>query len=220
MSDELTKALADLEEQKVESLVDERLAAGIEPSLILAACQGGMRQVGERYEAGEYFVSDLMMSSAIFRKVVARLEPLLVGTTAVSRGSVVIGTVKGDIHDIGKDLVVSTLRASGYTVTDLGVNVPPERLVEALEETGATVLALSGLAHHLVRPHEGDGRSCGGGRSSGSREDHAGWRPGDRTGACVCRRRRAGRRSAERRQAGRRVDQGGVTMEPTCRFDQ
>lgn len=145
MSDELTQALADLEEQKVESLVDERLAVGIDPSLILAACQGGMRQVGERYEVGEYFVSDLMMSSAIFKKVVARLEPLLVGTTAVSRGSVVVGTVKGDIHDIGKDLVVSTLRASGYTVTDLGVNVPPERLVEALEETGATVLALSGL---------------------------------------------------------------------------
>ena len=145
MQDELTQALADLEEQRVEALVEERLATGADPSSILVASQDGMRQVGERYEAGEYFVSDLMMSSAIFKKVVARLEPLLVGTTAVSRGSVVVGTVKGDVHDIGKDLVVSTLRASGYTVTDLGVNVPPERFVEALKETGAPVLALSGL---------------------------------------------------------------------------
>jgi methanogenic corrinoid protein MtbC1 len=145
MSDELTQALADLEEQKVETLLEERLAAGADPSSILAASQDGMRQVGERYETGEYFVSDLMMSSAIFKKVVARLEPLLVGTTAVSRGSVVVGTVKGDVHDIGKDLVVSTLRASGYTVTDLGVNVPPEQFVAALKETGAPVLALSGL---------------------------------------------------------------------------
>ena len=86
-----------------------------------------------------------MMSSAIFKKVVARLKPLLVGTSAVSRGSVVVGTVKGDVHDIGKDLVVSTLRASGYDVTDLGANVPPERFVEALKQTGAAVLALSGL---------------------------------------------------------------------------
>jgi len=145
MSDELARALADLEEQKVEALVDERLAAGADPSSILASSQDGMRQVGERYEEGEYFVSDLMMSSAIFKKVVARLEPLLVGTTAVSRGSVVVGTVRGDVHDIGKDLVVSTLRASGYTVTDLGVNVPPDRFVEAIRETGAPVLALSGL---------------------------------------------------------------------------
>lgn len=145
MPDELTQALADLEEQKVEALLEERFAAGADPSSILVACQDGMREVGERYEAGEYFVSDLMMSSAIFKKVVARLQPLLVGTVATSRGGVVVGTVKGDVHDIGKDLVVSTLRASGYTVTDLGVNVPPERFVEALEETGATVLALSGL---------------------------------------------------------------------------
>lgn len=145
MSDELTQALADLEEQKVETLVEERLAAGADPSSILAASQEAMRQVGERYEAGEYFVSDLMMSSAIFKNVVARLEPLLVGTVAVSRGSVVAGTVRGDVHDIGKDLVVSTLRASGYTVTDLGVNVPAEQFVEALKETGATLLALSGL---------------------------------------------------------------------------
>lgn len=145
MPDELTQALADLEEQKVETLVEERLAAGTDPSSILAASQDAMRQVGERFEAGEYFVSDLMMSSAIFKKVVARLEPFLVGTLAASRGSVVVGTVKGDVHDIGKDLIVSTLRASGYTVTDLGVNVPPERFVEALKETGAPVLALSGL---------------------------------------------------------------------------
>jgi methanogenic corrinoid protein MtbC1 len=145
MADELTQALADLEEEKVEALLEARLADGVDPSSILRSAQDGMRQVGERYETGDYFVSDLMMSSAIFKKIVARLDPLLVGTASVSRGSVVMGTVKGDVHDIGKDLVVSTLRASGYDVTDLGVNVTPERFVAALEQTGAPILALSGL---------------------------------------------------------------------------
>jgi methanogenic corrinoid protein MtbC1 len=145
MADELTQALADLEEEKVEVLLEARLADGVDPSSILRSAQDGMRQVGERYETGDYFVSDLMMSSAIFKKIVARLDPLLVGTASVSRGSVVMGTVKGDVHDIGKDLVVSTLRASGYDVTDLGVNVTPERFVAALEQTGAPILALSGL---------------------------------------------------------------------------
>lgn len=145
MANELATALADLEEQRVYELVERLLVDGTDPSDILAACQEGMRLVGERYEAGEYYVSDLMMSSAIFKKVAAGLGPLAGGGAAGARGRVVMGTAEGDIHDIGKDLVVSTLRAAGYDVTDLGINVAPAAFVQALQDTGATVLGLSGL---------------------------------------------------------------------------
>lgn len=145
MTDELTAALADLEEERVHELVARLLADGAEPAAILAACQGGMRLVGERYEAGEYYVSDLMMSSAIFKKVAAGLGPGAAVDAAEARGRVVMGTVAGDIHDIGKDLVVSTLRAAGYAVTDLGIDVPPAAFVQALRDTGASILGLSGL---------------------------------------------------------------------------
>lgn len=145
MASELAIALANLEEQLVYDLVERLVAGGAEPAQILAACQAGMRLVGERYEAGEYYVSDLMMSSAIFKKVAAGLGPLAAGEGADVRAGVVVGTVEGDIHDIGKDLVVSTLRAAGYDVTDVGINVAPQTFVQALQDTGATVLGLSGL---------------------------------------------------------------------------
>ncbi|MCZ7664645.1 MAG: cobalamin-dependent protein [Thermoleophilia bacterium] len=129
----------------MDALVEELLRDGTDPSSVLAECREGMRLVGERYEATDYYVSDLMMASTIFKKVIARLEPLTAGQAAATRGKVVAGTVKGDIHDIGKDLVVSTLRAAGYDVTDLGINVEPRAFVQTLEDTGASVLALSGL---------------------------------------------------------------------------
>jgi methanogenic corrinoid protein MtbC1 len=145
MAERLPIALADLDEQGVYDQVEALLTDGADPAAILAQCQEGMRVVGERFEAGEYYISDLMMSSAIFKKVVARLGPLAGGQAAAARGAVVMGTVQGDIHDIGKDLVVSTLRAAGYDVTDLGINVAPETFVQALRDTGAPVLGLSGL---------------------------------------------------------------------------
>jgi methylmalonyl-CoA mutase cobalamin-binding domain/chain len=145
MANDLATALANLKEQDVYQAVDTMLADKVDPGEILAACQEGIRMVGDRYEAGEYFISELVMSGVIFKAVVAKLEPLVAGRSADSRGSVVVGTVQGDIHDIGKDLVVSTMRAAGYDVTDLGVNVAPETFVQALRDTGATVLGLSGL---------------------------------------------------------------------------
>ena len=145
MASDLATALADLDEPRTYETVEGMLAAGASPAEILAACQEGIRLVGERYAAGEYYVSDLMMSSAIFKKVAAGLGPLAVEDATEAGGRVVMGTVSGDIHDIGKDLVVSTLRAAGYAVTDLGVNVAPEAFVQALKDTGASVLGLSGL---------------------------------------------------------------------------
>lgn len=141
----LVLKLADLEEEAVAALVKEKISQGADPLQIFDACRRGMILVGERYEKGEYFVSDLMMAAEIFKQVSGALEPLLAGASSETRGKVVIGTVQGDIHDIGKDLVVGMLRAAGFEVHDLGVDVSPEKFVVRLKETGAKVLALSGL---------------------------------------------------------------------------
>jgi methanogenic corrinoid protein MtbC1 len=104
-----------------------------------------MAVVGERFQKGEYYISELIFSGEIFKGVAQLLEPRLATTAGAPRGTVVIGTVKGDVHDIGKDLVVLLLKAANYRVHDLGVDVSPQRFVEALRETGARVLALSAL---------------------------------------------------------------------------
>lgn len=145
MSDELAMAISDLDEEKVPQLVEGRLNKGDEALAILASCQEGMTLVGKRYESGEYFISDLMMSGEIFKKASEILAPRIKTGGATTRGKVVLGTVKGDIHNIGKDIVAGLLRASGYDVTDLGVDVPSEKFVDAVKQTGAGIVGLSGL---------------------------------------------------------------------------
>jgi len=145
MSDQLATAMADLEETTVLNLVRQRLEAGDNPMAILASCREGMTQVGKRFEACEYFISELIMAGEIFKQATALLSSRLKTDVIGGRGKVVVGTVKGDIHDIGKDIVVSLLKAANYDVRDLGVDVPPQKVVEAVKETGATVVGLSGL---------------------------------------------------------------------------
>lgn len=143
--DEIRSALADLDEDRTIALVDAALKNGVPAMDVLRVCQEGMVEVGNRFEKDEYFVSDLMMSGEIFKQISVILEPGLKGSDAVSAGAVVVGTVKGDIHDIGKDIVVNMLKSANFEVHDLGVDVPPERFVAALKESGARVLGLSGL---------------------------------------------------------------------------
>lgn len=145
MDNPITQKLADLDEERVLNTVRQDLAGGVDPLAVLEACREGMLLVGKRYETGDYYVSDLMLAGEIFKQVAEILRPVLKADAGPSKGRVVIGTVQGDIHDIGKDLVVSMLKANGYDVHDLGVDVPPEKFVAALRETGATVLGLSGL---------------------------------------------------------------------------
>lgn len=145
MFEELRLAVSNLDEAVVMERVKTLLAEGADASAVLKACQDGMVDVGSRFEKGEYFISDLMMAGEIIKETGAIIKPALKGASGPTGGKVVIGTVKGDIHDIGKDIVISILEASNFAVTDLGVDVPPEKFVAALKETGATVLALSGL---------------------------------------------------------------------------
>jgi methanogenic corrinoid protein MtbC1 len=145
MSDRLSDAVAELDEATALDTARAALAAGSEALAVIEACRQGMARVGERFARGEYFVSDLIMAAAIFARVTRLAEPLLSTGPRPARGAVVMGTVKGDLHDIGKNLAVLLLRAAGYEVRDLGVNVPPQRFVDALRESGATVLGLSAL---------------------------------------------------------------------------
>lgn len=145
MSEQLKQALSDLEEETALKLVQEHLDAGDDPITIIAACREGMADVGKRYEANEYYVSDLIMAGEVFKQAMAKIGTKFQIDSGPKRGSVVVGTVKGDIHDIGKDIVVSLLQAGNYNVVDLGVDTPPEKFVEAVKESGATVVGLSGL---------------------------------------------------------------------------
>ena len=143
---ELAEALKDLKEDEVYRLVEEQIHQGVSPLKIIAACNKGMAAVGELFSSNVYFISQLIYSAEILKTVMKKLEPILAGIqTAGSQGQVIIGTVNGDIHDIGKNIVVTLLKGSGFEVLDLGVDVSPDKFVAALQETQARVLGLSAL---------------------------------------------------------------------------
>ena len=145
MHEEISRALADLDREAAVEGVARALREGAEPASVLTACQEGMVGVGDKFASGEYYISDLMLAADIFKEASAQLDSALLAAGGAKGGAVVIGTAHGDIHDIGKDIVVNMLRASAYDVTDLGVDVPAERFVEAVKQTGAKVVGLSGL---------------------------------------------------------------------------
>ncbi len=131
MTDELTAALVALERDEAMALVHARSARGEDPLAILEACRQGMTLVGERFQQGDYFLAELLLAAEIFKATAAALEPRLTGAQATaSAGTVVLATLQGDIHDLGKGVLATLLRAHAFTVHDLGVNLPPERLVE------------------------------------------------------------------------------------------
>lgn len=143
---QLAQLVADLEEDEVLKLVDQRIKAGGDPLKIIAECNEGMREVGMRYEKGEYFVAGLIMSGEIFREVVELVQPLLEHREAgTSPGLVLVGTVSGDIHDIGKNMFGMLLSCHGFEVIDLGVDVPPDVFAQKAIEIKPDVVGLSGL---------------------------------------------------------------------------
>ncbi|TFF63750.1 MAG: cobalamin-binding protein [Promethearchaeota archaeon] len=151
--EEISKAIVNLEEDKVIKLVKEKLEAGKDPMEILEAGRKGMSKIGEESgEGGSVFLTDLIMAGEIFREVMEILMPKLVDKKEESKGKVVIGTVQGDIHNIGKDIVITFLEAEGYDVIDLGVDVPPEKFIEAIKENNPHVVGLSGLLTLSIEP--------------------------------------------------------------------
>jgi methylmalonyl-CoA mutase cobalamin-binding domain/chain len=142
----IEKMLGDLEEDRLLAAVKDSLSAGDDPMAIVEACRNGMEEVGKRFSAEEYFVSELIVSAELFNSVMKLLGPALAASTdGGPKTKVVIGTVKGDVHDIGKDIVVAMLRCNGFDVYDVGVDAPPQVFVDKVRETGAQVVGLSGL---------------------------------------------------------------------------
>lgn len=143
--EQIINNMADLKENEVLDQLQQEIDKGTDALALLNACKEGMVLVGKRYEEGTYFISDLMMAGEIFKMAGEILAPKLGDSTGDGAGKVVMGTVAGDIHDIGKDLVVGLLRAANFEVTDLGVDVPTPKFIEAVKNERPGVLALSGL---------------------------------------------------------------------------
>jgi methanogenic corrinoid protein MtbC1 len=143
---EIREALVTLNERQVLDLVRAVLEQGAAPLAVLRACEEGMREIGERYERRQYFLSALIMAGEIFRQVLDHTQPLLRDELAGNAsGRVLLGTAAGDIHDIGKNMAALALRAFGFTVEDLGVNVAPQAFLEAARDFRPDVIAVSAL---------------------------------------------------------------------------
>lgn len=125
---------------------DKALADGVDPiKLVQDFMMPAMAEVGRRFECNEYFVPELLMAARAMKAALEPIRPLLAARGAQPSGRVVIGTVKGDQHDIGKNLVIAMLEGGGYEVTDLGVDVPPEKFVQRIKEKNPDIVAMSAL---------------------------------------------------------------------------
>ena len=142
----ISAAVAALDEKEAINSVKDALAAGESSLSIVRAAQEGMQSVGVRYEQQDIFLSGLIMAGEIFRGVMELVEPgLETELVGDASGRVLLGTVAGDIHDIGKNMAALAFRTFGFTVEDLGVNVPPERFLEASRDFAPDIIGLSGL---------------------------------------------------------------------------
>lgn len=143
----LISAIADLEEEKALQLVRRRLAAGEDPMAIIEDCQEGMRLVGLNYERQNYFLAGLIMGGEIFRQIMELVKPKIESNLCPGQvsGRILLGTVQGDIHDLGKNIVNMLLSCRKFTVCDLGVDVPPRVFLHAVEDVHPDIIGLSGL---------------------------------------------------------------------------
>ncbi len=147
MAQDFVNLLADLKEEEVLALTKKRLANKEDALKIMEDARKGMEIVGKRFAAGEYFLPELVFSGELLTQVTNLVKPYLGSAGAKQKkiGKVVIGTVAGDIHDIGLNIVEFMLDVNGYEVTNLGVDVPKEKFVQAIKDTKAPVLGLSGF---------------------------------------------------------------------------
>jgi methanogenic corrinoid protein MtbC1 len=143
---QLITAIANLNEELSLNLIREYLNGGEDPVLLVQDCQTGMQMVGERYENKQYFLSGLIMGGEIFTQAMQLIRPGIVDKVSGNEsGIVLIGTVAGDIHDLGKNIVTMLLRCHQFTVCDIGVDVPAEEFLKKVKEIKPDIVGLSGL---------------------------------------------------------------------------
>jgi len=141
----IVDAILDLDEATALSVAEELLKSGNDPVQILEMCREGMSKVGEKFEAGEFFLSEMIMAAEIFNQVMEMIRPQLMKSVTEKKGKIVIGTVEGDVHDIGKNIIIALLEAEGFEVIDLGVDVPSDRFVSAIKEYKPDIVGMSSL---------------------------------------------------------------------------
>jgi len=146
MAGDMVNAMADLKEKEVLEIVNERLNSGEDPLNILEDSRKAMEIVGKRFADSEYFIPDLVFSGEILQGVTDLVKPKLTASAETKRlGKIVMGTVAGDIHDIGKNIVTFMLDVNGFDVYDLGVDISSKQFVDKIKETGSGIVALSGF---------------------------------------------------------------------------
>ena len=148
MSEKLVDAMVRMREPEALSLAAKMLNDGVHPLKVLEQCREAVEKVGKQFELGKYFLPELVMAGEMLKKISAMTEPFLkheAEDKTARLGKVVLGSVKGDIHDIGKDIVKFLLDVNGFEVHDLGVDVPPERFLEAIKEVQPEVVGMSAL---------------------------------------------------------------------------
>ncbi|HTX68219.1 MAG TPA: cobalamin-dependent protein [Thermoleophilia bacterium] len=141
----LAQAVGDLQMDVAPGLVQEKLAAGEDALAVLAELQDGMAIVGDKFESGEYFLSELIFAGEIFKQASAPLQDAIAQAAESASGTIVLGTVKNDIHEFGKNIAGTVLSSNGIKVVDLGVDVDPQAWVDAINESGATLVGMSAL---------------------------------------------------------------------------
>jgi len=146
MTESLVRALVEMQEDEALRETKEMLHEGADPLAILEACSSAMEAVGMRFEKGEYFLPHLMMAGEMLKQISEIVKPMIrEEKRGEARGRVLIGTVKGDIHDIGKNIVIFLLEANGFEVRDIGIDQAPEKFVEAIRAFHPQVVGMSGL---------------------------------------------------------------------------
>lgn len=146
MSKELIDAITEMREEDALKIASQLLDSGTNPLEVLDACRNAMEIIGKRFEAGDCFIPELILAGEILSQISAIVKPHMQQAAESKKlGKVIIGTVEGDIHDIAKDIVVFMLDINGFEVTDLGVDVPPAKFVEAVKQANAKIVGLSGF---------------------------------------------------------------------------
>jgi methanogenic corrinoid protein MtbC1 len=147
MKEQLINAIADMEEDEALKLAQQMLDEGTDPNEILDAGKEAMKIVGERYDHREYFLPELIVGGEILKEIADIVKPKLQARTAGGKpvGTVIVGTIEGDIHDIGKDVVGFMLDVNNFVVHDLGVDVPAAKFVEAIRDFKPDILGMSGF---------------------------------------------------------------------------
>lgn len=144
--DKLSEAIVELDIDSIVVLCESAIDSGVPPyDIVINGMAKGMETVGQKYEDGEYYLAELIMAGETMKEGMTYLEPHLAASDMKKAGTCIVGTVKGDLHDIGKNVFVSLLMAQNYEVIDLGVDISPEQFVEAAREHKPNLIAMSAL---------------------------------------------------------------------------